>query len=178
MQYFKGDELELKIIACCDDLLTSLNTNINEFYSDAYNCKKMAELIYDNDLMPLTNAIRRDIFLNCFIELFEAWSYCGSFESYLTVFTKIFGTGTTIEFTVPGPGKLEIEIEATGFDEHLSIARHIEDDNYIYNYIITQASDNIIFRMLTGIQTQYDCEKLLFTMVPNGIYTEINLIIS
>jgi hypothetical protein len=178
MEYFKNDDLEQKIIAACQSLFSGINTGIDDLEENCFSCYKMGELLFDNNRMPLTNVIKRDIFIYCFEQIFEAWQFCGTFESYLTVFKKIFGEGSTVDFTVPGAGQLEIEIIATETDEFNAVFREVLNEVYIYDNFVTQDDDKIIFRSVLGIESQYELEKVLFSLVPNGVYTTISLTIT
>lgn len=178
MQYFKGDDLELKMIAVAQPIMDVLSGQKDLFYADAYEAFGLGELIFDNGRSPLSNAIPRIIFREAFQEIFDAFAQSGTFESYLTVFTKIFGDDVDVQFTVPAPGKLEIDILAAGVELSNFLARHIVANHYVFdlvNYEDGDGEDNIVFQSIKGFQSQYELERMLFEMVPDGIFTEINL---
>lgn len=176
--FFKGDELELKMYDAAAPALEEIGTFLDEFFEQCYLCKPMGALLYDERRVPLTNAIRREVFIDTFAEIFDAWIFSGTFESYLTVFRKIFTNDAVIEFTVPAPGKLIIDIEAPATQENQFIARVIESGSFVFYDMITQDGDFLVFRGFPGIETEYELNKMLFTMVPAGIYTEISLTLS
>ncbi len=134
-------------------------------------------MIYDTGRSPLSNAIVRSIFRESFKEIFEAFIAGGTFESYLTVFRKIFGDDVVVEFTVPDPGKLEIDITAAGLEISEFLARYIEDDAYVFDEIIDYEGDTIVFQGIKGFETQYEVEQMLRELVPAGIFTTISLTI-
>lgn len=177
MKYFKGDDKELKVYQAGDGMLTSISLALNEYFEDVYGSKPLGAFLFDEQRFPLTNAIKRDIFINCFQELFQAWSFCGTFESYILVFKKIFGEDSTIVFTVPDPGKLTIDITSTGLQDYEFLARAIVENEYISDTVVDDVGDTIVFSAVQGIETQSELEKVLFTMVPNGIYTTVSLTI-
>ena len=177
-QKFKGDDLELKMEACASTLLDALSLQKDLFFEGAYECASLGDVLYESERSPLSNAIIQSIFRISFPEIFEAFTVSGSFESYITVFQKIFGDDVEIEFTVPGPGKLQIEITATGLEESDFVARHISNNTYVFDNVIYYDDDgegNIEFQTIKGFQTQYELEQMLFELVPDGIYTEITL---
>lgn len=175
MQNFKGDATELKMIACGADALDDCSAEKDLLWADIYSAAPLGDVIYDSNRAPLANAIDRDIFRASFKEIFDAFVVAGSFESYLTVFRKIFGEDVDVQFTVPAPGKLNIAIIATGVEPNLFIARAIEDNAYVLDEVIDDEDDNIVFQTIKGFQSQYELEQMLFEMVPNGIYTQITL---
>lgn len=174
-QYFKGDPEELKYYAVGQPLMDIVSGEKDDFFDDAYACALLGELIYDNGLSPLANAISRDIFRTSFSTVFDAFIVAGSFYSYLTVFEKIFGEDVEVTFTVPAPGKLQIDIVAAGVEESTFVARQIESNAYVFYEILDQEDDNLVVQTIKGFQSQYELEQMLFEMVPAGIYTEITL---
>lgn len=176
-EFFKGDALELKMYNSGLPALDNIGLGLDEFWSQCYEMIPMGEFLWDEKRVPLTNAIRRDVFVISFKQIFEAWSFCGTFESYILVFKKIFGDDSLIEFTVPAPGQLHINIEASGIQLSPFIARRIVDNAYVYDNVVDHVGDNIAFATVLGIETQDELEKVLYTMVPAGIYTEVSLTI-
>lgn len=177
MQYFKGDEKELKYDGAGKGVLDNISLALDSFFAEAYACKALGELLYDQERAPLIKAIKREIFIQCFKELFEAWSFCGTFESYLLVLRKIFGEDADIVFTVPGPGRLQIDIVSTGFELSPFVARKVEDNQYVFDNVVDHEGNQLVFLGFLGIDTQYDLEQVLFTMTPHGIFTEVSITI-
>lgn len=175
MQFFKGDDLEIKMETCGDQIATQLSGQKDAFFTDCYNSFPLGDLIYTIGASPLSNAIIQSVFRESFNDVFNAFSTAGCFESYISVFQKIFGADVDVEFTVPAPGELEIDITATGLEVSDFVARHIVGIDYILDTVITEASDTIEFRTVKGFQTQYELEQMLFELVPSGIYTVITL---
>ncbi len=177
MQFFKGDATEQKYAAIGDAVLDPASDAKFDFYDGAYACFVLGELLYDTSRAPLANAIDRGIFREVFTELFAAFRVAGTFESYLTVFRNIFGDSVVVTLTVPGPGKLNIDIEAEELDESDLLARYIVASTYFFDEIVDYDGDNIAVQTVKGFQTQYELETMLFEMVPGGIYTVITLTI-
>lgn len=175
VQFFKGDETEKKYYNSVKPISDTLNAQKNLFYDDAYGCYVLGELLYDNGYAPLSNAIPREIFRETFKELFDSFISAGTFEGYLSVLRKVFGADVVVEFSVPGPGQLNIDVEASGVVESYFTVRRIVDNEYVYDHLVTQDGDNIMLQTVKGFRSQYDLEQMLFEMVPDGIYTEITL---
>lgn len=174
-QYFKGDATELKYYNSGAPLLDVLSSEKDAFFENAYDCFVLGEVLYDNSLAPLANAIPREIFRTSFSTVFEAFLVAGSFESYITVFKNIFGEDVEITFTVPGPGQLNIDIVAAGVAQSPFIARYIQSNAYFFDNVVDDEGDQIVFQTILGFESQYELEQMLFEMVPAGIYTEITL---
>jgi hypothetical protein len=73
------------------------------------------------------------------------------------------------------PGKLNIDITASGVQISDFISREIVNNEYVFDEVIDDEGDNIVFQGVKGFETQYELEQMLFEMVPAGIYTEITL---
>lgn len=175
MQYFKGDETEVKMANCAAPILDICSDDKDDFLAGAYESGPLGDVIYEGGRSPLSNAIDQTIFRASFKQIFDAFVVSGSFESYITVFQKIFGDDVVIEFTVPAPGKLNIDIEAAGVELADLLAREIIDDEYVFYEVIDDEGDNIALQTVKGFQSQYELEQMLHELVPAGIYTEITL---
>jgi len=174
-QMFKGDATEQKYLACGTTIIDQLSTQKTNFFDDAYACFVLGELLYDNDRSPLANSISRDIFRESFSTIFDSFLLAGSFESYITVFQNIFGADVEITFTVPAPGKLNIDIVATDITLYNIAVRSIAGDSYVIDEIIDDEDDFIVLQAIKGFDSQYELEQMLYEMVPAGIFTEISL---
>jgi hypothetical protein len=175
MQKFKGDALELKFEAVMSGIAQDLSLQRDLFMEGAYEAAPLGDLIFDDLRSPLSNAISKEIFRTAFAEIFQAFIEVGTFEAYLTVFKKIFGDDVEVLFTIPAAGKLQIDITAEGVELADFVARYIQDNQYVFDEIIDDEGDNIVFQSIKGFQSQYELEQMLFEMVPAGIYTEISL---
>ncbi len=186
-QYFKGDDVEKKYEAAALEILTQIGMQIDDFFDNAYDANSLGDLLHDVKRSPLSNAIVLEIFRESFNTIYTAFTVAGSFESYLTVFRKIFGEGVDVVFNAdnltggmspPGPGKLTIDIIADQLEESNFIAREISNDTYVFDNVIFEDDDgtgNILFQSVKGFQSQYELEQILFEMVPDGIFTDISL---
>lgn len=175
MQNFKGDPTELKFRAVHEAVGGSMSLQKELFFEGAYECFELGSVLYDTKRAPLTNAITKEIFRESFATIFQQFQEAGSGESYIYVFKKIFGDDVDIEFVIPGPGKLQINIEAQGIEESNFIARQVVDNQYVFEDVVDQEGDILVFQTIKGFQSQYELEQMLFEMVPAGIYTEITL---
>lgn len=110
MQKFKDDAIENKFIEAGSPILDALSMSKDDFFDGAYDCGPLGDLLHEGDRSPLSNAIKLEIFRNCFNTVYENFRSSGTFESYLVIFAKIFGDTVDVEFTVPGPGKYKLPL--------------------------------------------------------------------
>ena len=175
-RYKATDAIEEKFYQGAAPLFDILSTERDDFFDGAYACFVLGEVLWDSNRSPLSNAIARDIFRTSFEGIFDSFVEVGSFESYISVFEKIFGVDVDIQFTVPAPGKLEIDITAAGIELNNFAARVIESEAYVLYDVITQDGvDEIMFQSIKGFTSQYELERMLFEMVPAGVWTTITL---
>lgn len=177
MQWFKGDDDELVIFGMPAETINFIGGSLTEFFDDCYNCVPMGELLWDNDLVPLKNAIKREIFIGSFQEIFNAWALAGTFESYITVFKKIFGDEVQVTFTVPAPGKLEIDIVTTGVQIKDFVARRIFENQFVYDLVKDLDGNQFVFTSVKGFESEFELKQMLYATVPNGIFTTVSLTI-
>jgi isocitrate lyase len=175
MQYFKGDDLEKKYDAVAEPLLTELSEEKDAFFEGAYTSFPFGDLIWTQELSPLSKAILQSIFRETYPDIFAAFAVAGSFESYLDIFRKIFGTDVEVTFTVPAAGKLTIAITAVHLEISEFGARRVVDGAYVFDEVITRDGDTLVFQGVKGFQSQYELEQMLFELVPAGIFTDISL---
>ncbi len=178
MQKFKGDATEDKMIGCGTEIMDQMSMAKDDFFNGCYDTGPLGDLLHDVARSPLANAIRLDVFRNCFNTVYEAFRSAGTFESYLIVFSKIFGEGVEVLFTVPAPGKLNIDITASELELFNFVARHISENAYLFDNVVYEDDDgidNIIFQTIKGFHSEYELQLMLNEMVPAGIYTQITL---
>lgn len=175
MQLFKGDENELKMIAGMSSVVDAALSEKENFLDGAYDSYGLGGVIFDSGRAPLSNAIPRDIFVSSFNAMFEGFQFAGTFESYLSVFRKVFGPDVDVTFTVPGPGKLNIDLIATNLELYNLVARRVENNAYVFDEIVDDVGDNIVVQAVKGMDSESELNSMLFEMVPNGIYTQISL---
>lgn len=175
VQYFKGDETEKKFFEVANYFFNFLSSSRSDFYDQAYFCYDLGELLYNAKSAPLTNIIPIEVFKDLFAIIFDYFDEAGSAESYLVVFRAIFGDDVEVTFDVPAPGKLTIDIVAEGVEFSLFTVKEIIDGEYVYSDIVDTDGDNIIFKGIKGLGSQYEVEQMLYELVPAGIYTEISL---
>lgn len=131
VQNFKGDSVELKMEAVGAAPATAIELALDQYFDGIYGCVPLGEFLYDQNRVPLANAIKREVFIQCFQELFESFAVSGTFPSYITVFKKIFGEDVEIDFVYQGT--------VTGLAEYGWI--YDEDDDFI----VDDLGDTIFF---------------------------------
>lgn len=167
MQYFKGDDVEIKLSGSAQAVFQNLQTELTAWFNDAYNSAGLGAILYDRNLVPLSQTIARDVFIKNYGEILRRWEYVGSFESYLYVFMQIFGPKTQITFERLRPGALKIYIvtDQTGFINWLSQKAQ---------EIRTQSGQPLMFKQVLGIENFYEVQGVLDSLNPAGIHLEVD----
>jgi hypothetical protein len=178
MQFFKGDETEIKFYESGRELLQNLSNEKTSFFNQAYFCYLLGDVIVEDIRSPLARAVPQEIFRAVFPGIFEAFVLGGTAEAYIEVFKFIFGPDADVEFTVPGPGELEIDIEVSGVDIFDLIARNIVNSEIFFDDLVDHEGDTIAAQIFKRFVTQYELEQVLFELVPAGIFTDIDLTIN
>lgn len=175
-QYFKGDDLELRIEGAAQPVFQTLLRALKDWFEQAYTSTGLRAVLYDNNLVPLTRAVARDIFIKNYGPIFEKWEYVGSFESYIYVFTQIFGPDTQIVFNRLSPGALEINITArqTALFDWLTNRAAVENEGEEPDYLADHRPKRLALRTVTGIGNFYEVQSVLDSLNPAGIFLRVN----
>lgn len=168
-QYFKGDDFEVKLSGAASEVLTRLMDEMRAWFDGAYASAGLGAILYDNNLVPLTRAVARDIFIKNYGSILEKWEYIGSFESYLYVFTQIFGPDTVITFNRLAAGALEINI-TTSQTQLFNWVANVEEQNYVVDH----EGNRINLRQVAGIGDFYEVQNVLDSLNPAGIFVRVN----
>lgn len=179
MQAFKeNDDIEAKVRAVFSDVFGVVSAQKDLFFDGAYTAFPLGDVLAATG-EPIASVIPENIFRQSFPMIHQVYTRPGTFEFYLQLFRKVWGEDADIQFTVPAPGKLEIDVVALAAQAYEAIARIIESDEYVdYNLVTTDDEDQIIFRGTAGLQTQRQAENLVRELHPEGVWVTITLSIS
>lgn len=179
MQFFKEtDDDEKKFYQITAPTMDILEAQHNAFFDEAYYCHLLGEVLYDTGAATFWAAMSRDIFKTSFFALFESFIEGGSLESYMTVFRAIFGNDVDVEFSVPNPGHLVINIRALDITLEPITTRRIVNNSYQYDDLLDSDGEPIMAQVTKGIKTQQDMDILMPELTPAGIFVETTLLIS
>ncbi len=179
LQAFKENDLtETKVVNSFLPGLTILGIDRDTFFDQAFEAFPLGDVLYALDRAPLVGALTPENFRQSFFAIFSLFKRAATFELYLEVFRAIWGNDVDVTFSIPGNGKLHIDIDALSIIKENFIARRIEDDAYIYEEVIDHDGDNIAFREALGIKTQDETDALIFELSAAGVYTTTTLTIS
>lgn len=178
MQAFKGDEQEKKFYDVFASVSTLVSDSLDQFFAGAFTTAALGDMLFETRRTPLANAIKQEVYRDAFSQIFsDAFVKVGTFEAYIAVFKAVFGDDVSVEFEVPGPGKLNITIAAEGVELSNWVAREIVDNAYVESDIVDEEGENIAFQTVKGLESEYEVNVMLFEMVPAGIFTQISLTI-
>lgn len=175
-QLFKGDENELKYYAAGLPAFQATSDSLDEMYDGAFDAAPFLLMLYDEDRIPFSQRVNRNAFVDFIRQTLKLFPFIGSFDTYLFILSAIFGEQSEIFFEVPAPGKLSISVNATSTLEFEFIGR---EPNGLGGYTLFNVSDSLgndlIFRGVSGIETEYDLELLFSEIMPVGIVPDIAL---
>lgn len=174
-QNFKGDALELKMRGCGDPLFDITNAALDDFYANGFECTPFILMLYDEGRMPFSDRIPRDAFVGFVLEALKRFPFTGIFETYIFVLKSVFGPDTEIDFDVPNPGELHIDVAAVANTEFQFIGREFIDGEYFYFDMIDGDGALLQFRGVPGISTEYELNLLFSEIIPIGISPTISL---
>lgn len=168
---FKGDDLELKFEESARPIFDQASASLDEFYANGYTASPFLLMLYDEKRIPFSERVNKNAFVEFIKEVINRYPFVGNFDTYLFVLRAIFGQLSEIVFTVPSAGILEISVNATSALEFEFIG---EDGTGVFN-VSDSVNDILIFRGVSGIETEYDLELLFSEIMPAGITPHISL---
>lgn len=158
-------------------VLEELGADRDTFFDNAFLSYLLGDVLFDLNRDPLADVITREVFRASFPAIHDLFTRPGTFEFYLDVFRSVFTADTDIEFTIPGPGQLVIDVSAVTLEQFPILARRIVDDVYIYDNLVTSdTNENIVAQGISGIKTQSEMDGLAAEISAYGIFTTVNLI--
>ncbi len=176
MQLFKeSDAKEVKVRDCVLPLLQNLGVERDAFYNGAYTCFEFGDVLIALNASPLADTISAEAFRTGFFAIHELFTRPGTFEFYLEVFRAIFGDDVDVEFVVPAPGRLQINIESLTTLTADFLSRSIVDNVYERDEVVDHDGFNIAFQGTVGIKTQSEMDALMVELHPAGLFVETDL---
>jgi hypothetical protein len=178
-QPFKeNDELERRVALVFESLQTRLSQDRNLFYAQAYTAEPLGEVLQNLNADPLAQSLSEEVYRVSYPAIHELFTRPGTFEYYLSVFRRIFGNNVEVEFTIPSPGVLEIDVEAAELLLSNFMAREIISDEYVYHEVVDEEGDNIVFQGAFGAKTPSEMDLLTKELSPSIIFTTSTLTIA
>lgn len=157
--------------------IQSLGVDHDTFFDEAFASYLLGDVLWNLDRDPLVGVVTKEVFRSSFPAIHELFTRPGTFEFYLSVFRKIFSADVDIEFEIPGPGQLVINVSAITYENFGILTREIVDDVYVYSNLVTSdLNEPIVGQGVVGIKTQAEMEGLISEISAYGVYTEINLV--
>lgn len=178
VQRFKANDVtESQVYNLFLPTLELLGVDRDTFFEEAFETYGLGEALYATQKDPLTDVVTLDVYRTGYPAIHELFTRPGTFEFYLSVFRKVFTENTDIQFTIPGPGRLHIEIDAVNLEEFNILTREIVEGEYVYSTLVTSdTSDPIMAQGVVGLKTQAEIENLLTEISAYGVYTTVELV--
>lgn len=176
LQRFKtNDATETSMILCAMPTLEDIGDELDAFFEEAYECFLLGDVLFELGRDPMAGVITQETFRSSFPAIHELFTRPGTFEFYLDVIRSIWGSGVDVEFVIPSPGVLQINVLEFDTDSFSLQLREIEDDEYVYSNLIDQDGDLILVRSPIGIKTQSELDALIAELSVYGVYTTASL---
>ncbi len=176
MQNFKDtDDKEAKIRDAALPFLEGLGVERDAFLAGAFTCFVLGDVLFELKISPLADSIPQDAFRASFYAIHNLFTRPGTFEFYLDVFRAIFGASVDVEFVIPEPGHLQINIESLSVLQEDFLARRIVNNVYVFDEVVDEDGDNIAFQEALGIKTQSEIDALVAELYPAGLIVEADL---
>lgn len=175
LQSYKGDETELKYQGAAKPFFDNISGALDEFYEKGSTTDDFLLMLYDDGRMPYAQRIKREAFVGFIKGALDNFPFIGSFDSYIFILREVFGADSDFIFDIPAPGKLEISVNAASDLVYDFIAREIIDGGYSFFNVSDMDGNDIVFKGLSGIETEAELKLLFAEIMPAGIFPTISL---
>jgi hypothetical protein len=175
MQYFKGDATEMKFDEAGKPAMDVCGVALSQYYNQAYDAETFLLMLYDEGRMPFGSKIPRDAFVSFIRQAIPNFPRTGTFQMLIFLIKEIFGEVTEVLFTVPAPGRLQIEINAAAVIEFNAIHHKVINGIEEVGNIVDADGNLLTFVGISGIDTEYDFNQVFSEIFPAGIVPEITL---
>ncbi len=178
IRQFKATDLTaVKVDTAFTEMTAQIQNDRAALKAGCLECYVLGDVLYTLNAHPLASVLTQNIFRISFVAITQFFTKPGTFEFYLAVFRAIWGSDVGVEFVIPFPGKLIINIDAASITDYFLQARLIESGVYVfYDMVTTDAGDSIIVRDSSGIKTQAEVDKMMRELNPRGFVIETNLV--
>lgn len=174
-QHFKGDTLELQMIAAGDPAFEFTLAELDEYFQNCYDVEPFLLMLYDSGRMPFSDRVPRDSFVSFIRQAIPNAQVTGTFENYIFILKSIFGQLSDVLFDVPAPGKLEMIVSASDLLEFDFEGRDRSGGTLETFTIDTSDGEQLQFRGIAGIDSEAELTQLLSELIPAGIFPDITL---
>lgn len=172
----QNDATEKKVADAASPALALCGDALDEFFAGAETCFRLGDVIFELKRAPLTDAISQETFRRGFYALFQLFKRPGTFEYYLSVFRAIFGENVYVEFSIPGPAQLKINLTVLDTSLENAAYREVVGITYEVGDLLTSDGDELIFQVDLGPKSQSEFDAIMLELVPAGIFLNGKLV--
>lgn len=170
-QFKEGSANELKFIEAGASAFDVTSDSLDSMFEGASTSTPFLLMLYDEGRVPYYQRIKRDAFVNFYKEALTWFPTMGTFEAYLFILRAVFGVESEFFFDSSDPGTLQITI---------NIANEFTFDFIGYDSIgefemVTDEGDTLVFRSVSGLESEYDVELFFSELIPIGIIPTFNI---
>lgn len=166
-QFVNNSTEELTFWNIFERLVQQVQSDIEQYYLNAYKSPELGRILYEEQLMPIYRTLEKSLFMKAFSEVLEGEKTLGSVEAYLKILYAIFGKEAKITITQE-PLHLKIDIIA----EAQSFALWITKQN---QQVVTKDGKAIIFKQLLAEVTDRELLQILKATTKAGTFVEFTL---
>ena len=173
VQYFKGDETELKFYNSAAPLMDATSADLSAFSEDAYLAADFLLMLYDAGRFPFSDRVPRAAFVSFIKGCISNSNFIGTYESYIFLVKSIFGADSEVFFEETDPGVLNMTVSTTS-----SVAfDFVVLDGSTITTLLTAEGETLSLFGIAGIENEAELNALLAEFVPAGIYPNIELVL-
>jgi hypothetical protein len=167
--------LDKKYYSLWEKSLINVTNAIRTYWTYKDQVRKFADIIIDNDRMPIAKFISKDRLRVVFGKLLDIWTSAGTSGSYVDFFKAVFGEGVNVFISVPSPKVINLDISNFNLRTYLFMTEN-QKDKIITEQTFPEFNDkraNILFQDIIQNVSSNDMNAFLNTITPAGDYVNL-----
>lgn len=166
-QFVNNSTEELTFWNIFERLVQQVQSDIEQYYLNAYKSPELGRILYEEQLMPIYRTLEKSLFMKAFSEVLEGEKILGSVRGYLKILYAIFGKDAQINITTQSL-HLKIDIVAP-------IQQRYFWKTKTGKHIIAKNGKAIVFKQLLAEVTDRELLQILKATTKAGTFVEFTL---
>jgi hypothetical protein len=168
--------LDKKFYKIWGNSFKKLTEDVQNYWLYRDNIQRFADVIINNDRLPLAKIIHSDRLGVVFGKLLDIWTHTGASGAYIDFFKAVFGDGVNVFITVTTPRVINIDI--SNFSIYLTLFLTEEQKNKVITEqtFTTEEERNILFQKIMQDVSNADMNAFLNTVTPVGDYVNFRFL--
>jgi hypothetical protein len=176
----ENNKLDEKFYSLWEKSLVNVTNAVRAYWTYKDQVRKFADIVIDNDRLPMAKFIQKDRLRVVFGKLLELWTTAGTSGAYIDFFRAVFGEGVNVFIAVPSPKVINLDISNFSLKTYMFLTES-QANKIITEQAFPEFGDkqaNILFQDIIQNVSSNDMNAFLNTITPAGEYVNFRFLLS